>query len=143
MFGRREFSCAVLLDERGRFLLQQRDNVAGIVHPGKIGLFGGHREADETYLQCIVREVKEEISYFIPAERFEYLTSYDATDAGQEGETILHGEFFLARDVPVAKVSVTEGTLAIATLGELAALKPRLSPSGKAGITAYLKLKKW
>ncbi len=75
MLRHREFTCAVLIDTLGRFLLQQRDNVPGIVHPGKIGLFGGHRECGETYLQCIVREVHEELSYFIPPERFEYLAT--------------------------------------------------------------------
>jgi 8-oxo-dGTP diphosphatase len=44
----RNFACAILIDTFGRFLLQQRDNVPGIVNPGKIGLFGGHREAGET-----------------------------------------------------------------------------------------------
>jgi 8-oxo-dGTP diphosphatase len=132
MLRRREFTCAVLIDTFGRFRLQQRDNVPGIVHPGKIGLFGGHRECGETYLQCIVREVHEELSYFLPPERFEYLASYDATDINPEGETIIHGEFFVARDMPVEKVMVTEGTLYIAELGELSALEHRLSPSGKA-----------
>jgi 8-oxo-dGTP pyrophosphatase MutT (NUDIX family) len=36
------------------------------VNPGKIGFFGGHREYSETYLECVVREVHEEISYFVP-----------------------------------------------------------------------------
>jgi 8-oxo-dGTP diphosphatase len=139
MLRRREFTRAVLIDTFGRFLLQQRDNVPGIVHPGKIGLFGGHRECGETNLQCIVREVHEELSYFLPPERFEYLASYDATDISSEGETIIHGEFFVARYMPVEKVMVTEGTLYIAELGELSALEHRLSPSGKAGLTAFLK----
>jgi 8-oxo-dGTP diphosphatase len=139
MLRRREFTRAVLIDTFGRFLLQQRDNVPGIVHPGKIGLFGGHRECGETYLQCIVREVHEELSYFLPPERFEYLASYDATDINSEAETIIHGEFFVARYMPVEKVMVTEGTLYIAELGELSALEHRLSPSGKAGLTAFLK----
>jgi 8-oxo-dGTP diphosphatase len=135
---RREFTCAILLDTFGRFLLQQRDNVPGIVHPGKIGLFGGHREAGETYLQCIVREVHEELSYFLPPERFEYVASYDATDIDPEGNTVVHGEFFVARGVPVERVKVTEGTLFVAELGELRALEHRLSPSGKAGLDAFL-----
>jgi 8-oxo-dGTP diphosphatase len=139
MLRRREFTCAVLIDTLGRFLLQQRDNVPGIVHPGKIGLFGGHRERGETYLQCIVREVREELSYFMPPERFEYLASYDATDADADGNTIVHGEFYVARRVPVEKVMVTEGTLFIAVASELSALEYRLSPSGKAGLTAFLK----
>jgi 8-oxo-dGTP diphosphatase len=140
MLRHQEFSCAVLIDTFGRLLLQQRDNVPGIVNPGKIGLFGGHRECSETYLQCIVREVHEELSYFMPPERFEYLASYDATRNDPEGNTIIHGEFFVARDVPVEKVMVTEGTLFIAEPGELPALEHRLSPSGKAGLRAFLEL---
>lgn len=54
---RLEVASAILLDMSGRFLLQQRDNSPGILHPGKISLFGGHREAGESYLQCVVREL--------------------------------------------------------------------------------------
>jgi 8-oxo-dGTP pyrophosphatase MutT (NUDIX family) len=138
MSRHREFTCTVLIDTLGRFLLQQRDNVPGIVHPGKIGLFGGHRECGETYLQCNVREVHEELSYFILPERFEYLASYNATDIRPESNTIIHGEFFVARDVPVEKIIVAEGTLFIAEQGELSALEHRLSASGKAGLIAFL-----
>jgi 8-oxo-dGTP diphosphatase len=135
---RREFTCAILLDTFGRFLLQQRDNVPGIVHPGKIGLFGGHREAGETYLQCIVREVHEELTYFLPPQRFKYVASYDATDTDPAGNAVMHGQFFVARGVPVERVIVKEGMLFIAELGELQALRHRLSPSGKAGLDAFL-----
>jgi hypothetical protein len=84
--------------------------------------------------------VHEEISYFLAPERFEYLAGYDATDVAPEGDTIIHGEFFVARDVPVEKVIVTEGTLFVAEPGEISALEHRLSPSGKAGLTAFLRL---
>jgi 8-oxo-dGTP diphosphatase len=137
----RDFTCAILIDTLGRFLLQQRDNVPGIVHPGKIGLFGGHREDGETYLQCIVREVHEELSYYLAPERFEYVGNYDATDIDPGGSTVIHGEFFVARGVPIERVVVTEGTLFIAELGELPALEHRLSPSGKAGVQVFLELK--
>ena len=124
----RDFTCAILIDTLGRFLLQQRDNVRGIVHPGKIGLFGGYREDGETYLQCIVREVHEELSYYLAPEKFEYLGNYDATDIDPEGSTVIHGEFFVAR---LERVVVTEGTLFIAELGELPALEHRLCRRGK------------
>jgi ADP-ribose pyrophosphatase YjhB (NUDIX family) len=71
----REITCAILIDTSGRLLVQRRDDVVGIVHAGKVGLFGGHREGDETFLECVVREIHEEICYFVPAERFEYLAS--------------------------------------------------------------------
>ena len=69
----REIACALIIDTCGRFLLQQRDDIPGIVCPGMVGLFGGHREGDETFLQCVVREVHEEISYFVAPERFDHL----------------------------------------------------------------------
>src|SRR5664279_2252622 len=80
----REVACAIIIDIQGRFLLQQRDDVPGILHPGKVGFFGGHRENDETYLQCVVREIHEEISYFVPPDRFEHLMTYNGVDVDVE-----------------------------------------------------------
>ena len=90
----REIACAIIIDRFGRFLLQQRDDIVGIIHPGKVGLFGGHREGDETYLQCAVREIHEEISYFVPAGHFEHLASLNGTDIDVDGGTV-SGEFSL------------------------------------------------
>ena len=61
-------------------------------------------------------------------------------DKDDEGKTIACGEFFVAREVPVEKIVVTEGALFIAEPGELSALEHRLSPSGKAGLTAFLEM---
>jgi len=88
-FRHREIAGAIIIDTLGRFLLQQRDNVVGIVHPGKVGLFGGHREGDEqTYLECVVREVREELTFQIPAERFEHLASWESPDLDVDGGTL-------------------------------------------------------
>ena len=70
-----ETSGAVLIDSLGRFLFQQRDNNPEILYPGMIDLFGGHREGNETFLECVVREVHEEISCFVPSERFAHLVT--------------------------------------------------------------------
>ncbi len=45
----REIASTLLFDTAGRLLFQQRDNIAGIAEPGKIGLFGGHKEGNETF----------------------------------------------------------------------------------------------
>ncbi len=138
----REFSNAILVDTAGRLLLQQRDNIPGIFQPGKIGLFGGHRESGETFLQCVVREVHEEISYFLPPQRFEHVTSVDGTDFDGEGGGTVHGEIFVARGVPVERLLVTEGSLFIAEPDEIAVLKPRFAPLGLAGLMVFLKSKR-
>jgi 8-oxo-dGTP diphosphatase len=133
---RREFACAVLVDALGRLLLQQRDDIPGILYPGKIGLFGGQREPGETYLQTVVREIAEEISCYLPPERFDHLASYDSND--ESAGFSAHGELFVARNVPVESVVVTEGKLFIADTREFAIFKPRLLPSAKTGLTAFL-----
>jgi 8-oxo-dGTP pyrophosphatase MutT (NUDIX family) len=98
--SRREIAPTVVVDTQGRLLLQLRDNIPTILYPGKIGLFGGHREGDETFLACAVRELHEELSYYLPPERFTFLVRRAGADSELPGGTV-HAEFFVVRDVPV------------------------------------------
>ena len=132
---RREFSIAILLDSHGRFLLQQRDDIPGIVHPGKIGLFGGHREGAETYLQCVAREIYEEIGYFVQPDRFEYFASYD--EVGDHGADV-HGEIYVANNIPCEELLVTEGLLLVVEPEEILAIEAKLSPSACLAIRRFL-----
>jgi hypothetical protein len=66
------------------------------------------------------------------------LAGYDATDRRAGSETIVHGELFVARNVSAEQIKVTEGTLFIASFDHVAGLDQRLSPSGKAGLRAFL-----
>ena len=132
----RETTGAIIIDTLGRYLFQQRDNVVGIVNPGKIGLFGGHRENDETFLECIVREIHEEIGYFVPADRFEHLGSFDGEDIDSNGGTIC-GHLFVVRDIPVDALAITEGSLLIVKPAEISEIEPRLAPTTRLALKAY------
>jgi 8-oxo-dGTP diphosphatase len=139
MSQHREIAAAIVIDSSGQLLLQQRDNVPGILYPGKVGLFGGHREGNETFLECVARELHEELSYFIPTERFEHLLSYEGPDFEQPGRT-LHGEFFVVRDIPINQVAVTEGTLLVVGASAiLDDLQGKLAPSAARALVAYTK----
>jgi 8-oxo-dGTP diphosphatase len=123
----REIACAVLFDKDGHVLLQQRDNFPDILFPGKAGLFGGHREGDETFLQCVVREIHEELSYYLPPERFESIASRFGPDIEVAGGTV-KAEFYVVRDVTLENVKVTEGSLKMMIASELSQLDGKLTP---------------
>ena len=97
-----------------------------------VGLFGGQREANETFLECVCREVHEEMSYFLPHDRFERMGGYADPDDGSK-----LGEFFIARDVPVEALKITEGTLLIVEQSELHELLPQLIPSTYAAVKMF------
>jgi len=132
---RRETASAVLIDTAGRLLLQQRDDIPGILYPGMVGLFGGHREGNETFLECVVREVHEEVSYFVPPEQFEYLAERRGVDPAVEGG-IIYGHVFVARDIPSDKLVITEGSLLIVSPDELSRIEPSLAPSARLALKA-------
>lgn len=54
-------SAAFLVTQDGRYLMQLRDQVAGIWFPGHWGLFGGAVDDDETPLAAMHRELAEEL----------------------------------------------------------------------------------
>ena len=131
----RETSGAILIDSLGRFLFQQRDNIPEILYPGMIGLFGGHREGNETFLECVVREIYEEISHFLPSERFAHLIRYTGAHplAGA-----FHCEIYVANNVPVDKLLITEGSLLPVKPEDLATIDARFSPSARFAVNVFL-----
>jgi 8-oxo-dGTP diphosphatase len=136
-----EFACAILVDASGRLLLQRRDDVPGIVYPGRVSLFGGHREAGETFLECVVREIHEETSYFFPPEHFEYLASWSHSNPEVPG-AIYKEEFFVLNDVPAERLAITEGSLLICKESELESLKTKLTPSAFFALSSYFEKRK-
>ncbi len=131
----RQIGIAILIDSYDRFLLQQRDDIPGIEHPGKIGLFGGHREGEETYLQCAVREIHEEIGYFVRPDHFKHFVSYDEVD---DRGIHIHGEIFVANQIPVEELLITEGLLLVVEPEDVPAIEAKFSPSARFAIRRYL-----
>ncbi len=131
----REFSAAVVFDTLGRVLLQQRGHVPDILCPGMVGLFGGHREGEETFLDCVVREIQEELSWRIPAERFVRIAQLDGADAEVPGG-LVRADLFVVRDVPTEKLFVTEGELKIVNVENVRSIMEQLTPSALTALRA-------
>lgn len=96
---KREVAIAILYRE-GKFLLQLRDNIPSIIHPGCWALFGGHLEMGENPESALIREIKEEIDYDI--------TDFDKFVTHQEKMIIRH-VFHAPLKVSMDKLTLKEG----------------------------------
>lgn len=134
----REGTSALLVSTDGRLLMQLRDDLPHVTDRGKISLFGGRREGAETFLECVVREIHEEIGYYLPPERFELIGRYSGPDhATPNGR--LRGEVFLAREVPIDQLTVTEGRLEIVATDDLERISHMLARPATFALEIFLK----
>jgi 8-oxo-dGTP pyrophosphatase MutT (NUDIX family) len=131
----RECAAAILVSVCGRLLLQQRDDIPGILYPGLIGLFGGHRESPESFLECVQREVQEEIGYQLALTSIEPF--FQSTVHYANGFTVITG-FFIGRDVPTERLRVTEGKLVLVKTDELSGILHRMTPLAGLGATMFV-----
>lgn len=123
----RTVSCAIIVGTCGRLLLQQRDDIPGIIHPGLIGLFGGHREPGEAPHECLQRELEEEIGQRFPRERLEPLLSLLATFGTPDASYDM--SLFVVRNVALDNLRVMEGQPLIAERAALPSLYARMTPA--------------
>ncbi len=86
-----------------------------------------------------MREIHEEISYFVSPDRFEHLATCPDLDA--EGGTVT-GEIFIVRNVPVDKLTVTEGSLLIVEPDKLSAVEDNFTPFTRFAMNAFVGTKR-
>jgi len=100
-----------MIERQGRWLLQLRDDIEGIVHPGTWGLFGGHLDPGETPEQALRRELEEEISWVAGEVRWWF--------DHQDPHRTLH-VFHVPLAVPLEALELREGQdMVLAELDEL------------------------
>jgi 8-oxo-dGTP diphosphatase len=63
-------SAVVLINEKKELLLYLRDDKPTIVYPNMWALLGGHAEKNETPIETLKREIKEEIDFDIKETEF-------------------------------------------------------------------------
>lgn len=92
----------ILVDGRGRFLLQLRDEIEGIAWPGMWGIVGGAIEVGESPYDAAVRETEEEVG-----QRVERLHLVGSIPAVWRGGGTLHlfcaGAPFLDAEIVVGE----------------------------------------
>jgi len=129
-----------MLEQDGKWLVQLRDDLAGIVYPGTWALFGGHLEAGETAIEAVQRELQEEINW----------TTADLSPWFQQSSPQRVAHFFRgALTVPLNELTLLEGQdMVLASLNDLSSgelWSPQcnqnrsFAPSLQWAITAILK----
>jgi len=113
---------AVIVDPRGRYLMQLRDDIPDIAYPGYWSLFGGAAEPGETYEAGVLRELEEELRFrpemVSEIMRFEYTIP-------QHGVRIRRVAAFAARITPeqIAGLELHEGAaMEFLSVDELSAM---------------------
>ncbi len=102
------YAGVVIWGRSGDLLLQLRDDIPGIVHPGCVSTFGGGGQAGEEPRQGAVREVLEETGLALDPDSLELLdTHYNVFEGGLKIPVYVFG----ARDVPETGMVITEGAL--------------------------------
>ncbi len=89
-----------ILQHQNQFLMQLRDDIPTIVHPGVWTMFGGHLEINEKPEMGMLRELQEEIGY-IPQE-IRFFRSY-------LGDQVIRYVFYGCLDVGLNMLELNEG----------------------------------
>ncbi len=104
--GRRErfWAGGFLYDpQTSRVLLHLRDGNTPY-NPHQWSFFGGSNEDGETFGECFIREMKEEIGLTIPPEGAVYLRDYFRTD-----ESLHRAVFYAESSIPTEQLILGEG----------------------------------
>lgn len=135
--GLRRAACAILLGTCGRLILQQRDDVPGIVYPGLVSLFGGHIEPGEDPHQCIQRELEEEIGVRLPLSALEPFFTF-RTRFADPSEREVEISIFIASGLPADGLHVTEGGLLLLPLDKAVQRFLRMTPTTSYALSEFL-----
>ncbi|NOZ35287.1 MAG: NUDIX domain-containing protein [Chlorobi bacterium] len=100
------YSGVLLKTKSGSLIMQRRDNKKTIANPGKLSVFGGRREKNETALECAKRELKEETgitvddNQFIPVGKYAYPI---------ENNNWMLCSYYLLENINVNDIKIKEG----------------------------------
>ncbi len=106
------FSVAAIIKYNNKYLFQKRDNKKEIFYPGFFGLFGGLPKKNEKPIDCIKRELREELSLNIQESKYFLTTDLKSTKFRKKNSKIFKRHFFLCK-LPInfkKKIKLQEGS---------------------------------
>ena len=128
---------ALLMHEDGRYVMQLRDGKAGIFYPGHWGCFGGAIERDESPIDALRRELREELELEVAhADQFTKF-DFDFTPVGYATVTRFYFEV-VVNDSAFRRCVLHEGADVQAFRGDELLLTRRVTPYDAFAIWMHL-----
>lgn len=105
-------AAAIVIDSGNEWIMQLRDNVDGVVWPGKISMWGGAAEVEDegSFVKVALRELKEELG-LLP-EDIELLpisSKNNISVRADREQPLLHLKIFVAKLLTYRALHVYEG----------------------------------
>ena len=99
-----------ILQYQDKFLMQLRDDIPTIVHPGVWTMFGGHLEINEQPKIGVCRELQEEIGY-VPQQISHFRTYADDLPLADRAlnDRVIRDVFYGCLDVGLNMLQLNEG----------------------------------
>lgn len=133
----KNYSVVLIRARRGPFLLQKRTRRDHLEYVGRISLFGGRREGDETPVDCAIREVAEEIGLMLSPNDLHLIASLESMNESGDatcGSIFLH-EIALERDL--RRLKIADGKAVFVAERDICRYWPKLTSIAAFALSAY------
>lgn len=130
---------AILIDTKGRIILQQRDSNPKIDNPGMITMFGGTINKSETEIQGLKRELREELEFVPNDHDIKKLNTYFKTKEKDGIEYSIN--VFIIKNVDIKNLKMNEGAGLVHDFPKTIITNPKLTRICKLAIQDFMTLK--
>ncbi|MDX1765347.1 MAG: NUDIX hydrolase [Candidatus Saccharimonadales bacterium] len=137
--ARRDLAGVLIKGPHG-YIMQRRDVKPGLIHPGRISVFGGRvEESDDSPKAAALREVKEETDLDLKIEDLEeaWVTTYQGQSFLADDETVVYHIFLAETDREDVKVFEGSGSYILPLDAKLS--EHNIEPIIASGMYFYLK----
>lgn len=130
-------SHALLIDKRGGILLQHKDDKAKILNPGKVSMFGGGLERNESEIGGLKRELFEELGLKLDEHQFYKLGDYSKTKELDTVDRQVH--VYVVKNVDAKDLVLTEGQAILSDTADKYLANTKLTRITRLALEDYLK----